>query len=198
MAASIPRNQGSNLIEQALLPPNRASPYLPAIAVGSVDTQCPSVGWTRTLFVITTKKRAHAAGLQEQEQEQGRSACIRPRHSKARVQVPNQICWSSGRRRVGLDDSNNFSLWLVESKGEVHSPPPPPPLYMSSRLAKILLNYRISPQTTIGTSPAELLLDRRPRTCLDLLRPNAAATHNQGLILYECINTTEPLSHISQ
>ena len=33
---------------------------------------------------------------------------------------------------------------------------------MSSRLAKILFNYRISPQTTTGTSPAELLLGRRP------------------------------------
>ena len=45
---------------------------------------------------------------------------------------------------------------------------------MSDRLAKILLNYRISPQTTTGTSPAELLLGRRPRTRLDLVRPNAA------------------------
>ena len=38
-------------------------------------------------------------------------------------------------------------------------------------LAKILL---ISPQTTTGTSPAELLLGRRPRSRLDLLRPNTA------------------------
>ena len=38
---------------------------------------------------------------------------------------------------------------------------------MSDRLAKILLNYRISPQTTTGTSPAELLLGRRPRTRLE-------------------------------
>ena len=45
---------------------------------------------------------------------------------------------------------------------------------MSARLAKILFNYRISPQTTTGTSPAELLLGRRPRTRLDLLRPNTA------------------------
>ena len=45
---------------------------------------------------------------------------------------------------------------------------------MSYRLAKVLFNYRISPQTTTGTSPAELLLGRRPRTRLDLLRPNAA------------------------
>ena len=45
---------------------------------------------------------------------------------------------------------------------------------MSFRLAKVLFNYRIAPQTTTGVSPAELLLGRRPRTRLDLLRPNAA------------------------
>ena len=35
---------------------------------------------------------------------------------------------------------------------------------MSFRLAKVLFNYRIAPQTTTGVSPAELLLGRRPRT----------------------------------
>lgn len=45
---------------------------------------------------------------------------------------------------------------------------------MSSRLAKTLFNYCIAPQSTTGISPAELLLGRRPRTCLDLLRPNTA------------------------
>ena len=45
---------------------------------------------------------------------------------------------------------------------------------MSSRLAKLLFSYRITPQTTTGTSPAELLLGRRPRTRLDLLKPNTA------------------------
>ena len=116
--------------------------------MGSVDTQCPSVGWTRTLFVITTKKRAHAAGLQEQEQEQGRSACIRPRHSKAQVQVPNQICWSSGRRRVGLDDSNNFSLCLVESKGEVHSTPPP--VKVKVKLYDCVVNMEVDTSATMS------------------------------------------------
>ena len=45
---------------------------------------------------------------------------------------------------------------------------------MSSRLAKLLFSYRITPQTTTGTSPAELLLGRRPRTRLDILKPNTA------------------------
>ena len=43
-----------------------------------------------------------------------------------------------------------------------------------NRLAKILMTYRITPQTTTGISPAELLLGKRPRTRLDLLKPNTA------------------------
>ena len=45
---------------------------------------------------------------------------------------------------------------------------------MSSRLAKLLFSYRITPQSTTGVSPAGLLLGRRPRTRLDLLKPNTA------------------------
>ena len=45
---------------------------------------------------------------------------------------------------------------------------------MNTRLAKVLFSYRILPQGTTGVSPAELLLGRRPRTRLDLVRPNTA------------------------
>ena len=45
---------------------------------------------------------------------------------------------------------------------------------MSTRLAKVLFTYRITPQSSTGSSPTELLLGRRPRTRLDLLRPNTA------------------------
>ena len=45
---------------------------------------------------------------------------------------------------------------------------------INSRLAKVLLTYRISPQSTTGVSP-ELLVGRRLRTRLDLLKPNTAA-----------------------
>ena len=45
---------------------------------------------------------------------------------------------------------------------------------MATRLARILCSYRITPQTTTGVSPAELLLGRRPRTRLDLLKPHLA------------------------
>ena len=45
---------------------------------------------------------------------------------------------------------------------------------MSHRLAKVLFSYRMTPQTTTGTSPAaELLLGQKLRTRMDLLRPNA-------------------------
>jgi len=45
---------------------------------------------------------------------------------------------------------------------------------ISERLAKILMSYRLTPQTTTGISPAELLLGKRPRSRLDLLKPHTA------------------------
>ena len=45
---------------------------------------------------------------------------------------------------------------------------------LSTRLAKVLFAYRLIPQSTTGISPAELLLGRRPRSKLDLVRPNTA------------------------
>ena len=50
-----------------------------------------------------------------------------------------------------------------DTSGDIHT-----------RLARVLLNYRLAPQNTTGISPSELLLGRRPRTRLDLLRPNTA------------------------
>jgi transposase InsO family protein len=41
-----------------------------------------------------------------------------------------------------------------------------------SRLAQILFAYRITPQSTTGVSPSELLLGRRARSRLDLLKPD--------------------------
>ena len=43
-----------------------------------------------------------------------------------------------------------------------------------TRLSHTLFSYRITPQSTTSVSPAELLLGRRPRSKLDLLRPNLA------------------------
>ena len=42
---------------------------------------------------------------------------------------------------------------------------------LRSRLAKILFAYRLTPQTTTGIAPTELLLGRRPRSRLDLHKP---------------------------
>ena len=41
-----------------------------------------------------------------------------------------------------------------------------------SHLTRILMAYRITPQTTTGVSPAELLLGHQHCTRLDLLKPN--------------------------
>ena len=43
---------------------------------------------------------------------------------------------------------------------------------LQTRLAQVLMSYRITPQTTTGASPSELLMARQPRTRLDLLKPN--------------------------
>ncbi|XP_058872250.1 uncharacterized protein K02A2.6-like [Acipenser ruthenus] len=42
---------------------------------------------------------------------------------------------------------------------------------IETKLARFLFHYRITPQTTTGSSPAELLMGRRPRSCFDVLRP---------------------------
>ena len=45
---------------------------------------------------------------------------------------------------------------------------------LKTRLARVLLSYRITPQSSTGVSPAELLLGRCPRTHLDLSKLNLA------------------------
>ena len=45
---------------------------------------------------------------------------------------------------------------------------------INTRFAKILFIYRLTPQSTTGEVPAELLLGRRPSSRLDLARPNLA------------------------
>ena len=43
-----------------------------------------------------------------------------------------------------------------------------------TRLAKILKAYRLTPHSTTGMSPAEMLLGHRPKSRLDLLKPMTA------------------------
>ena len=42
---------------------------------------------------------------------------------------------------------------------------------LETRVSRFLSRYRITPQTTTGVSPAELLLGRKPKSRLDLLYP---------------------------
>ena len=45
---------------------------------------------------------------------------------------------------------------------------------LSDRMARVLFSYRITPQSTTGVSPAELLQGRKLRSRLDLLKPSIA------------------------
>ena len=51
---------------------------------------------------------------------------------------------------------------------------------MASRLAKVLMVYRTTPQSTTGVSPSELLQGGRIRTRLDLLKPNVTERVEQS------------------
>ena len=51
---------------------------------------------------------------------------------------------------------------------------------IATRLARFLFQYRNTPHTTTGISPAELLLGRKPRTLLDLLHPGNSPTEPQS------------------
>ena len=45
---------------------------------------------------------------------------------------------------------------------------------LETQLCRFLFRYCITPHSTTGVPPAELLLGRRPRSRLDLLHPNIA------------------------
>ena len=51
---------------------------------------------------------------------------------------------------------------------------------LEARVARFLFKYRISPQTTTGVSPSELLFGHRLRCHLDLLHPNLEAKVRQN------------------
>lgn len=46
---------------------------------------------------------------------------------------------------------------------------------LESRIANFLLTYRLTPHPSTGTSPAELLMSRRPRSLLDIIRPDISS-----------------------
>ena len=50
---------------------------------------------------------------------------------------------------------------------------------LNTRVSRFLFQYRISPHSTTGISPAELLLGRRPRSRLDLMLPDISSQVHQ-------------------
>ena len=46
---------------------------------------------------------------------------------------------------------------------------------LSTQFSRFLFKYRLAPQTTTGRTPAEMLMGRRPKSRLDLLRPDMKA-----------------------
>ena len=46
---------------------------------------------------------------------------------------------------------------------------------IEANVSRFLLQYRITPHSTTGISPAEMLMGRRPRSCLDLIIPDMSS-----------------------
>lgn len=53
---------------------------------------------------------------------------------------------------------------------------------IESKVSKFLFRYRVTPHSTTGVTPAELMFNRQLRTCLDLLQPDVGQNirHNQS------------------
>ena len=60
------------------------------------------------------------------------------------------------------------SAWKKSSEGSTET-----------RIAKFLFHQRLTPHTSTGNSPAELLMGRRPRSLLDVVRPDLSKTVRQ-------------------
>ncbi|XP_059188219.1 uncharacterized protein K02A2.6-like [Centropristis striata] len=50
---------------------------------------------------------------------------------------------------------------------------------LSTQLSRFLFKYRLTPQTTTGHTPVELLMGHRPKARLDLLRPDVKVVEKQ-------------------
>lgn len=63
-----------------------------------------------------------------------------------------------------------------------------PPRLLQTRLARFLFKYRITPHSTTGLSPAELLMGRRLQSHLDQLHPDVAKR-------VQCYQETQKVGH---
>ena len=50
---------------------------------------------------------------------------------------------------------------------------------VETKLSRFLMTYRVTPHSTTGLSPAQMLMNRQPRTRLDFLRPDIQRRVNQ-------------------
>ena len=57
---------------------------------------------------------------------------------------------------------------------------------LNDKLARLLFNYRITPHSTTGISPSELLMGRKLKSRFDLLKPNIAARVEQKQLEQKC------------
>ena len=55
-----------------------------------------------------------------------------------------------------------------------------PTVPIETTIARFLFSYRLTPHSTTGISPAELLLGRRPRSHLDQLHPDLSNSVRQS------------------
>ena len=67
------------------------------------------------------------------------------------------------------------SAWKKSSEGSTET-----------RIAKFLFHQRLTPHTSTGNSPAELLMGRRPRSLLDVVRPDLSKTVRQHQESQKC------------
>ncbi|RXN04191.1 putative protein K02A2.6-like protein [Labeo rohita] len=73
--------------------------------------------------------------------------------------------------QVGKENANVDALsWLPLPVTPASTPLPPETVFLLEKLNDS--PYRITPQTTTGLVPAEMLMGQKPKSCLDLLRPN--------------------------
>ena len=67
---------------------------------------------------------------------------------------------------------------------------------IQERLSIFLLTYRLTPHSTTGVAPAELLMGRRPRSLLDNLHPDLSQKVEQKQVKQELSHdTSKPLRH---
>ena len=69
---------------------------------------------------------------------------------------------------------------------------------LSDKLARLLFSYRITPHSTTGLSPAELLMGRKLKSRFDLLKPNIATRVELKQQQQKCNNDSRAVARFFQ